>query len=148
MTTASIVHQLPGRLRMRIVAQRGNTDYFSKLSEKLAEIEDILSLQVNPFTGSVVLRYDGAAEQLLQRIQERIPNFAIEINHRIKDSNHLVNIRPFKLVSGRHISPMFMLGTALTAVGIIQGVRGKIAVPSITAFWYALDAFRQSGKTR
>jgi hypothetical protein len=43
---------------------------------------------------------------------------------------------------------MFMAGTALTVVGLVQTFRGKIIVPSITAFWYALEAFRTSGKNR
>lgn len=146
MTTAAIVHQIPGRIRMRIVARRGNAVYFSKLSEHLAEIEGVYSSRVNPSTGSVVLQYDGDTEQLLQQMQERIPNFVIKKNHRVKNGSP-VDIRSFRLVSGRRISPMFMVGTALAAVGMVQTFRGKITVPSITAFWYALDAYRQSGKT-
>jgi len=53
-------------------------------------------------------------------------------------------IRPFRLVSGREINPMFMVGSALAIVGLVQTFRGKIVVPSVTAFWYALEAFRAS----
>lgn len=143
MTTAIIAHQIPGRLRIRIPEHRGNTAYFSTLSEQLAEIEDVLSSRTNPSTGSILIQYSGDTEQLVQHLEERIPDLLIEQNHRIKSSSP-IGMQPFRLVSGRRISPMFMLGTALAAIGIIQTVKGKVAVPSITAFWYAIEAFRQS----
>lgn len=145
MTTFTIVHQIPGRIRMRVPDKRNDAAYFSRLSESLAGIEGVRSSQVTPRTGSVVLHYDGDAGLLLERMREQIPRLVIENYHRVKNSS-LIGTRPFRIVSGRQLSPMFMLGTALAAVGMLQTFRGKIAVPSITAFWYALDSFRQSGK--
>jgi hypothetical protein len=52
------------------------------------------------------------------------------------------------LVSGRDINVMFMLGALMVAVGIVQIYRGRILVPAISAFWYAVNAFRESGKSR
>jgi len=130
---------------MRVAAKRHNADYFSRLSERLDKIAGVRASQVTPSTGSVVVHYEGDADLLLERMREQIPRLVIENYHRDK-SNPLVGARPFRIVSGRQLSPMFMLGTALAAVGVIQTFRGKVAVPSITAFWYALDAFRQSGK--
>jgi hypothetical protein len=39
---------------------------------------------------------------------------------------------------------MFVLGSAMLALGAVQLVRRRVAVPSITAFWYGIDALRHS----
>jgi len=147
MTTFTIVHQLPGRIRMRVSAKRNDAAYFARLSEYLAGLAGVRASQVNAATGSVVVHYDGDADLLLARMREQIPHLVIENDHRSKN-NSPIGTRPFRIVSGRQLSPMWMLGAVLSAVGVMQTFRGKIAVPSITAFWYALDSFRQSGKHR
>ena len=145
MTTFTIVHQLPGRIRMRVSAKRNDAVYLSRLSECLTCIAGVRGSQVNAATGSVVVHYDGDPGLLLERMREQIPHLVIENNYRIKN-NSPSGIRPFRIIRGRQLSPMLLLGSALAAVGVMQTFRGKIAVPSITAFWYALDSFRQSGK--
>jgi hypothetical protein len=49
---------------------------------------------------------------------------------------------PFRLVSGRELNPMQMAGVLFGALGVAQALRGKIAVPALSAFWYAVNAFR------
>lgn len=144
MTTAMVVHQLPGRIRLRIPAKRQDRGYFSMLSEHMEAIEGVRALRINPSTGSVTVQYDGDLDLLLQRMQERMPHLVVEKSRPANSDSSYSIRRPFTLVSGRRLSPMLMMGTALAAVGIVQTLRGKIAVPSITAFWYAFEAFRQS----
>lgn len=148
MTTAKIVHRIPGRIRMRISDKRSDAPYFASLSEHLVGIQGVRAARANASTRSVVVHYDGDLDLLLQRMQEQISGFVIEKEHRIKHSLSIGSLgtQPYRLVSGRQLTPMFMLGTAFTAVGVIQTFRGKIAVPSITALWYALESFRQSVK--
>jgi len=55
---------------------------------------------------------------------------------------------PFNLVSGREITPMFMAGTLLAALGAAQTLRGKFLAPAVTVFWYAIQAFRQAEMSR
>jgi neutral trehalase len=147
MTTAMLVHAIPGRMRMRIPAKRGNASFFSNLSDALHRIEIIHAVHANPSTGSVVVQHSENMYSLLQQIQEQVPSLVIE-NNQAKKGGTPLKVRPFRVVTGRKLSPMFMVGTALTALGLVQTVRGNIAVPSITAFWYAFETFRQSRKTR
>lgn len=53
-----IEHQVPGRVRMKIPAGKGNPDLLKQVSEVFAVIPGIEEVIVNPTTGSVVLHYD------------------------------------------------------------------------------------------
>jgi hypothetical protein len=146
MTGALIVHQLPGRMRIRIPAMRGNPEYFSDLASKLGNMAGIAAVKANPATGSIVMQFSGNPESILEHLRELDLDPAIK--HHDSDAASGSAIRPFRLVTGRDINPMFMAGLALAMVGLVQTYRGKVAVPSITAFWYAVEAFRASGEKR
>lgn len=53
-----IEHQVPGRVRMKIPAGKGNPELLKMVSETFAVIPGIEHVTVNPTTGSVVLFYD------------------------------------------------------------------------------------------
>jgi hypothetical protein len=54
-----IEHQVPGRVRMKIPAGKGNPDLLKQISEVFGVIPGIEEISVNPTTGSVVLHYDA-----------------------------------------------------------------------------------------
>jgi hypothetical protein len=53
-----IEHQVPGRVRMKIKAAKGNPELLKQISEVFAVIPGIEQITANPTTGSVVLHYD------------------------------------------------------------------------------------------
>jgi hypothetical protein len=53
-----IEHQVPGRVRMKIPAGKGNPELLKQISEVFGVIPGIEEVTVNPRTGSVVLHYD------------------------------------------------------------------------------------------
>jgi Heavy metal associated domain 2 len=53
-----IAHQVPGRVRLKIPAGRGNADLLKQISDVFAAIPGIEEITTNPTTGSVVLHYD------------------------------------------------------------------------------------------
>ena len=53
-----IAHQVPGRLRMKIPAGKGNPELLRQISETFGAIPGIEEITVNPTTGSIVLHYD------------------------------------------------------------------------------------------
>ncbi len=53
-----IAHQVPGRVRMKIPAGKGNPELLQQISEAFGVIPGIEQITVNPATGSVVLHYD------------------------------------------------------------------------------------------
>ena len=54
-----IDHQVPGRVRMKIPAGKGNPELLKQISEVFGAIPGIEEVTVNPTTGSVVLHYDA-----------------------------------------------------------------------------------------
>jgi hypothetical protein len=54
-----IAHQVPGRVRMKIPAGKGNPDLLKEISDVFGVIPGIEEVIVNPTTGSVVLHYDA-----------------------------------------------------------------------------------------
>jgi hypothetical protein len=54
-----IAHQVPGRVRMKIPAGKGNPELLKQISEVFCSIPGIEQITVNPTTGSVVLHYDA-----------------------------------------------------------------------------------------
>jgi hypothetical protein len=53
-----IEHQVPGRVRMKIPAGKGNPELLKQISEVFGVIPGVEEVIVNPATGSVVLHYD------------------------------------------------------------------------------------------
>lgn len=54
-----IAHQVPGRVRMKIPAGKGNPELLKQIIEVFGAIPGIDEVTVNPTTGSVVLHYDA-----------------------------------------------------------------------------------------
>lgn len=53
-----IEHQVPGRVRMKIPAGKGNPELLQQIGEIFGAIPGIEEIAVNPTTGSIVLHYD------------------------------------------------------------------------------------------
>jgi Heavy metal associated domain 2 len=54
-----IAHQVPGRVRMKIPSAKGNPELLQEIQKTFSAIPGIEQVDVNPETGSVVLRYDA-----------------------------------------------------------------------------------------
>jgi hypothetical protein len=54
-----IAHQVPGRVRMKIPAGKGNPELLKQISDTFGAIPGIEQVTVNPTTGSVILHYDA-----------------------------------------------------------------------------------------
>lgn len=147
---AQIVHQMPGRVRLRVRERRSDSGYFSALSQDLSRLHGVRHVKVNPDTASVVIEYAGSAETLMQQLQFH------ELSVQGPEKVNVTHGRPaprapipsMQLVSGRDINPMFMLGTVLAVLGIVQTVRGNILVPAMSTMWYAISAFRHASVSR
>jgi hypothetical protein len=54
----NIAHQVPGRIRLKIPAAKGNAELLRQISETFGIIPGIEQITVNPTTGSVIMHYD------------------------------------------------------------------------------------------
>src|SRR3984957_14754841 len=53
-----VAHQVPGRIRMKIPAGKGNPELLEQMKQTFAVIPGIEEVIINPATGSLVLHYD------------------------------------------------------------------------------------------
>jgi hypothetical protein len=53
-----VAHQVPGRVRMKVPAAKGNPELLKQIADTFAAIPGIERITVNPATGSVVMHYD------------------------------------------------------------------------------------------
>jgi hypothetical protein len=53
-----IAHQVPGRIRMKVSGAKGNPEQLDEIKQTFSLIPGIEQVDVNPDTGSIILRYD------------------------------------------------------------------------------------------
>jgi Heavy metal associated domain 2 len=70
----NIAHQVPGRVRMKIPAAKGNSELLRQIGETFAAIPGIERITCNPATGSVVMHYDvDRHDEFHGRMNQAIP---------------------------------------------------------------------------
>jgi hypothetical protein len=150
---AVVAHRTSGRVRLRIREKRGDEAFFFELSELLQEIDTVQAVRANAMTGSVVIEYAGDFDGLAELMKTR--DIIVEKGQEpaaspVKESGttRLSAPIPLNIVSGREITPMFMIGVLLAGVGVVQIFRGRVLVPAMSGFWMAMVAFCQSGRAR
>jgi hypothetical protein len=131
-----IRHQVDGRVRIAVPQHRGDRAYFDKLGKQLGSVGPVRAVHTNALTGSVVLKYVGELDQVLKQL----------------DGADLIDVAPQAATRHSHMNgqarpvlqagPMLLVGAFFSAVGVVQSLRGELALPAMSAFWYALNAFR------
>lgn len=59
MAKLKIIHQVPGRIRMKIPSAKGNEAQLQSYKDVLSVIPGVEDIEVNPVTGSIILKYDA-----------------------------------------------------------------------------------------
>src|SRR5689334_9221946 len=54
----TILHHIPGRLRLRVAAARARPAYLHELIQTLNSVEGVRQVTPNPVTGSLIIFYD------------------------------------------------------------------------------------------
>lgn len=68
------VHQVPGRLRIKIPSLRSSAEQAQKIQGVLEELNGVESAAANPVTGSVLVLYDREtvdSEEILEALEDR-----------------------------------------------------------------------------
>lgn len=69
-TGVELVHAVPGRFRLRVGAAKGNPEVAVQLAELLADAPDVVRVEPNPATGSIVVRYRPAGGDWLPQVRD------------------------------------------------------------------------------
>ena len=68
---ARLTHSLPGRKRVKIDEMRGDEAYFMMLKKELADCPDILAVEANHLTGTVLVHHRADDPDFLRCVSER-----------------------------------------------------------------------------
>jgi hypothetical protein len=136
-------------LRLKIPSRKGDAAFFSNLKERLAGLDGIRQLDVNPLTGSVLIIHT-LEPAVISRFAERNALFTVSPASReprhvfraIEDSFREYDQKLKRFTNNELDIPVAAFAT-LVGLGLAQIARGNFGAPAwYIAFWYALDLFR------
>jgi hypothetical protein len=144
---AVIVHDIPGRTRLRIAERRQDGAYFRRVEEDLRKCQGVTAVMTNVVTGSVLVLHDAQnADRVIAHGRMR-ELFELVARPAAVATPHLGEV----LVTGAGRLDAWVRretnsGTTLKSValggllfaGLWQSLRGRWLPEAVTLFWYAL----------
>jgi hypothetical protein len=139
--TGRVMHNMPGRLRLRIADKRRDEMYFTRVKETLAQCQGVKSVTVNPLAGSALVIGTAAAEEVIRfahetELFETIQDRLMPFSDRLSDQVDRLDERLRDATSGQ------LDVAALTTVGLLaaafwQMSRGRVLPEALPILWYA-----------
>jgi hypothetical protein len=154
---ARLCHSSAGRLRLRVDAHKRDDRFFAEAKRQIETWPGVRRVEVNPLTGSVLILFEesAAAPGEIERRARESGLFAVESSaaerKRMPPAEAAVErvrrlderLREWTGGAGDLRSVVFL---SLIAAGAFQLMRGKVAAPAVTLFWYAAEAAGLSWK--
>lgn len=151
---AVVAHASTGRLRIRIPSQRGNLAALKSQGDQLAACPGILSIEVNPGMGSILLLHqttvreiaDYARSRNLFSLEEqkspRAPS--AELRRNLGETFKSVD-RQIQNLTGGDMDLSGFAVAALVVAGSAQILTGNAgAIPWFAAYWYAYHLYSRT----
>ena len=127
--TAILEHVMPGRLRVRVLDQRGETSYFRSALQAFSEHLEIASVTANPMTASILIEHTTDLASVRKIAAER-GLFEIRESASPPSRNGDRSITP----------PAAALG--IIGLSVYQAAQGRVLGPASENFWNAYGALR------
>ena len=119
------------------------------LKKELADCPDILTVEANHLTGTVLVHHRADGPDFLRCVLERS---LFRLDENLLASHPLtpaVQVSAHLKVAKRETNPgcsgglnlRFLIFLGMMGMGIVQTIEGNIAIPAIAAFWYAFSVF-------
>lgn len=148
---AVIAHTSAGRLRIRIPSQKGNLAALKSQGDQLAACPGILSIEVNPGTGSILLLHQTTVREIAEYSRSR-NLFSLDeqksskvpsaVRHRNVGETFKSIDRQLQDLTGGDMDLSGFAVAALVVAGsaqILSGTAGPI--PWSAAYWYAYNLY-------
>ncbi len=151
---AVIAHASKGRLRIRIPSQRGHLDALKAAGDQLASFPGIISIEVNPGTGSILLLHQTTVDEiagyarsknlfsLVEQKGSSLPS--VDIRRSLGETFKSVDRQIQNLTDG-DIDLSGAAVAALVVLGSVQILSGNAgAIPWFAAYWYAYHLYSRT----
>ena len=164
---ATIVHGIPGRVRVRLDSSLRTPEFMGLLAESLSQMEGVRHVQINPVTGSLLLLYDPTRLSLEQlygaataaNITLAFPAEAGERPFTGEPTGTAQGINSFigrldralfDFTDGKlDLRTLFPLGLATAALRQIATSGGNVAAaPWYVLLWYSFESFTRYNSSK
>lgn len=141
---AVLVHSVPGRLRLKITAARGDVEYFRKLTEGLLALPGVTEVHAREITGSILIGHPWRSSEPLAIFGRdsglfELKELALEpIAQQATVRVQRLHERMMRLTRGE-VGIRSAALVALMALGLAQTARGQFLAPASSLLWYALQ---------
>jgi hypothetical protein len=152
--SAVIAHASTGRLRIRIASQKGNLGALKSQGDQLAACPGILSIEVNPGTGSILLLHQTTVHEIAEYARSRnlfsleeqksprVPS--AELRRNLGETFKSVD-RQIQNLTGGDLDLSGFAMAALVVTGSAQILTGNAgAIPWFAAYWYAYHLYSRT----
>jgi hypothetical protein len=141
---AHLAHSLPGRKRVKIAEMRGDAAYFARLGKELAECPGVVTVTTNPQTGTALISHaaedaslwDYAVEHELFQLAKNETAAPAPTRPAITGGTRIAEYKSYT-ESGKKPDIRWLIFLGMMGMGVVQAIKGNIAIPAIGAFWYA-----------
>jgi len=123
---AALTHEVPGRVRYRIAARRGDREFYAHIGAELLKCEMVQTVEINPMTGSVLVIHTTEPEAIT-RYAEQHGLFRLGGEPPAPSTD-------IAALDLRSLLPPLLIG-----LGLYQLAQGNVLAPAATFFWYAFS---------
>lgn len=147
MVSAFVVHELFGRLRLRIPEKRKDAAYFAGLAERLSECPGVTRVESNALTGSVLLLHaEETSATDVARYAEQTALFSVKrlsaTPTRTLGQEAAKGLDAFgrglASASGGTVDLQSVFFLMLLGLAAFQAKRGLVLPPAVSLFWEAI----------
>jgi hypothetical protein len=143
---AYVVHQIPGRVRLRIREKCKDSQYFEELRRRLGSLSGVDEIRINSITGTILLLhseqpYAQVADQLRQlRLFEITEGAESGTSALARLSSALATVdKAIAGSSGGSVDLRTLAYIGLMAFTVRQIIRGQVLGPALPMLWQALS---------
>ena len=151
---AVIAHASTGRLRIRVPSQKGNLAALKSQGDQLAACPGILSIEVNPGTGSILLLHQTTVREIADYARSRnVLSFDAQTSVKVPSAELRRNLgdtfksvdRQIKSLTSGDMDLSGLAVAALVVAGTVQLLSGNGgAIPWFAAYWYAYHLYSRT----
>jgi hypothetical protein len=138
---ASIEHQLPGRVRLRVPSKCGDVPFFEKVVRELSKHPSLRELTASSLTGSITLHYREPLQPIMAAAAQR-RLFETGRPEPQKDGSKSKQASRLREASGLAGAT----AAGLSGLGLFQVVRGDVLGSAVENLWHGFGAQRIFGR--
>ncbi|HYE36872.1 HMA2 domain-containing protein [Methylocaldum sp.] len=147
MVSAFVIHELPGRLRLRIPEKRSDAVFFADLAERLTQCPGVTRVAPNALTGSVLLLHSSETRAVdVAKYAEQSALFSVKpvsaapvrtLGQHASEGLDAFD-RSLNSVSGGLVDLQSVFFLLLLGLAVHQARRGQLLVPAVSLLWEAI----------